>query len=406
MRVTDTLSKKEMPTTLAPMEDRILAAIRAVLPDSARAYALHEPEFSGKEWEYVKDCIETRMVSSVGSYVDRFERMLENYTGARHAVAVVNGTAGLQIALKLAGVQAGDEVLVPALTFVASANAVVYCGGTPHFVDSEETTLGIDPRKVKDYLSRQTESRKGVCVNRATGKTIRAIVPMHTFGNPSDLSALMEVAEHFHLALIEDAAESLGSFYQGCHTGTIGQFGVLSFNGNKIITTGGGGAILTNDLQLAKRAKHLTTTAKVSHPWKYRHDEIGHNYRLPNLNAALGCAQLEQLSRYLSAKRQLHEHYQAVLQGTKGLRFFQEAKNCRSNYWLETALLDRGLEHHLEPVLEKLHREKIFARPAWTPLHQLAPYQNFPKMDLQCAESLAARILNLPSSPALGNGPR
>jgi len=327
--------------------------------------------------------------------------MLEKYTGAQHAVAVVNGTAGLHIAMKLSGVQPGDEVLVPALTFVATANAAVYCGATPHFVDSEETGLGLNPEKLRDYLSEQTELRNGACVNRATGKTIRAMVPMHTFGHPSDLGQLMDMAEQFHLALVEDAAESLGSFYRDRHTGTLGQLGVVSFNGNKIITTGGGGAILTNQPNLAQRAPHLTTTAKLPHPWDYRHDEIGHNYRLPNLNAALGCAQMEQMPSLIAAKRQLHDHYRSALKGIKGLTLFEERNYCRSNYWLETVLLDRGLEHYLRPILENLHREKIFARPAWTPLHQLKPFRRFPRMNLQFAESLAARILNLPSSPAL-----
>ena len=401
MRTPATLSKEKGPEAVRDFSGRVLAAVRKVLPSVERSYALHEPSFDGREAEYLRNCIDTRMVSSVGGYVDRMERMLEEYTGAKHAVAVVNGTAGLQIALRLAGVVHGDEVLVPALTFVATANAVVYCGGTPHFIDSEEATLGLDPEKLRDYLSEQTELRNGTCVNRATGKTIRAMVPMHTFGHPSDLGQLMEVAERFHLALVEDAAESLGSFYRDRHTGTLGQLGVVSFNGNKIITTGGGGAILTNQPNLAQRAKHLTTTAKLPHPWEYRHDEIGHNYRLPNLNAALGCAQMEQMPSFIAAKRQLHDHYRSALKGITGLTLFEERNYCRSNYWLETVLLGRGLEQHLRPILENLHREKIFARPAWTPLHQLKPYRSFPRMNLQCAESLAARILNLPSSPAL-----
>ena len=402
MKAADTLSKKETLTASAPLEEQILVAIRAVLPDPARTYALHEPEFAGKEWEYVKDCIDTRMVSSVGSYVDRFEGMLEEYTGAKHAVAVVNGTAGLHIALKLAGVELGDEVLVPALTFVASANAVTYCGGTPHFMDSEEPTLGTDPDKLREYLKKATEQRSGLCINRKTGKVIRAMLPMHTFGHPVKLDDLLKVANDHQIKLIEDAAESIGSLYNGKHTGTFGLLGVLSFNGNKTITTGGGGAILTNNRELAQKAKHLTTTAKIPHAWDYRHDEAGYNYRLPNLNAALGCAQLEQLPGFLKSKRRLYHLYQAALQGVIGGDLFSEPAGCQSNFWLQTLVLKNEQKTDLELILAKLHGEKILARPAWIPLHQLAPFQDFPRMDLQTTENLAQRILNLPSSACLG----
>lgn len=399
------LSSKKIETQdSASLPGRFLRAIRRVLPDRARAYPLHEPEFAGNEWHYLKDCLDTGMVSSVGSYVDRFERMLEQYTGAKHAVAVVNGTAGLHIALKLCGVQPGDEVLVPALTFVASANAVTYCGGSPHFVDSEESTLGMDPDKLREHLRDNTELRAGQCVHRKTQKVIRAMLPMHAFGHPVRLEELIRVARDFRIALVEDAAESIGSLYQGQHTGTFGLLGVLSFNGNKTITTGGGGAILTNDSALAKRAKHLTTTAKVPHAWEYQHDAIGFNYRLPNLNAAVGCAQLEQLPGMLAAKRALHRRYQEAFQEFAELRVMEESRGNRSNGWLETVLLAHDQEKQLKLILEELHRERIFARPAWTPLHQLGPFQDFPSTVLASAESLAARILNLPSSAALGAG--
>ena len=401
MRVTDTLSKKEMLTAVAPIKDRILAAIRVVLPDSARTYALHEPEFAGKEWEYLKDCIETRMVSSVGSYVDRFERMLEDYTGAKHAVAVVNGTAGLHIALKLAGVQAGDEVLVPALTFVASANAVAYCGATPHFVDSEERTLGVDVRKLRDYLTSHTEQREGRCINLATGHVIRAMLPMHTFGHPAYLVGLLAVAKDFNLALVEDAAESLGSTYSGQHTGTFGLLGVLSFNCNKTITTGGGGAILTNNAALARHAKHLTTTAKLSHAWEYQHYEIGYNYRLPNLNAALGCAQLEQLLGMLTSKRKLFHSYKAAFASVEGLKLFPEPEQCKSNYWLQTILLNIETGVQRDEILKATNDAGIKTRPAWNLIHTLPPFQSAPKMDLSKAESLSERLINLPSSASL-----
>jgi len=374
------------------------------LPDPAKTYPLHEPEFAGNEWKYIKDCLDTRMVSSVGSYVDRFERMLEEYTGAKHAVAVVNGTAGLHMALKLVGVNPGDEVLVPALTFVASANAVTYCGATPHFADSEESTLGMDPDKLAEYLRAQTEQRSGVCLNRRTGKVIRAMLPMHTFGHPVRLEELIRVARNFRITLIEDAAESIGSLYYGKHTGTFGLMGVLSFNGNKTITTGGGGAILTNHAELAKRAKHLTTTAKIPHPWDYRHDEIGYNYRLPNLNAALGCAQLERLPGFLAAKMQLYEFYHKALKGINDVSLFSPPPGCRSNYWLQTLVLKKEQEDDLESMLAKLHQEKILARPAWNLLHQLDPFRTCPQMLLKTAEGLVKRILNLPSTPGLAAG--
>ena len=404
MKTTVTSFKKSTQPELESLPARVLQALRKVLPDPAKTYPLHEPEFSGNEWKYVKECIDSRMVSSVGSYVDRFERMLEEYTGAKHAVAVVNGTAGLHIALKLAGVQPGDEMLVPALTFVASANAVSYCGATPHFVDSEEGTLGMNPDKLAEYLRNQTEQRSGVCIHRRTGKVIRAMLPMHTFGHPVRLEELMRVARDFHITLIEDAAESIGSLYYGKHTGTFGVMGVLSFNGNKTITTGGGGAILTNDTDLAKHAKHLTTTAKLPHPWDYRHDEIGYNYRLPNLNAALGCAQLEQLPGLLAAKMRLYELYQNALKWITDVNLSSSPPGCRSNYWLQTLVLKKEREGDLESVLAKLHQEKILARPAWNLLHQLDPYRTCPRMPLEAAEVFVRRILNLPSTPGLASG--
>ena len=285
----------ESSATAGSLPQLVVGAIR-VVTGSAPA-ALHEPHFGGREWDYLKECLDSTFVSSVGKFVDRFEAELAAYTGAAHAVATVNGTAALHIALKLAGVLPGDEVIVPALTFAATANAVIYCDAVPHFADRETRSFGLDAAALRDWLQATTELQAGVCVNRASGRTIRAMVPMHVFGHPADLDSLLAVASDFRLALVEDAAESLGSLYHGRHTGTIGRMGTLSFNGNKTITTGGGGAILTNDAELAKHAKHLTTTAKLPHAWEYRHDEVGYNYRMPNLNAALGCAQLEQLPR-------------------------------------------------------------------------------------------------------------
>jgi len=379
------------------LSQNIISAIRSVV--GSNRVVLHEPSFQGNEWLYIKECLDTTFVSSVGQFVDRFETYLAEYTGAAYAVSVVNGTAALHIALLLAGVQQGDEVLIPALTFVATANAVSYCGASPHFVDSNEHDMGIDPVKLRQYLAVSTERCGGKCVNKTTGKVIRALVPMHTFGHPADLDGLLKIARDFNLALVEDAAESLGSYYHGRHTGTLGLFGTLSFNGNKIITTGGGGAILTNDPELARKARHLTTTAKISHAWEYRHDEIAYNYRMPNINAALGCAQLEQLTSFLDSKRALFEAYNDAFSKIDGVRLFAEPTGCRSNYWLQTLIIDEPYESQREVILKTTHDTGIMTRPAWVLMNELVPYLNCPAMDLSFAKSLSARVINIPSSP-------
>jgi aminotransferase in exopolysaccharide biosynthesis len=378
----------------------IAAALRSVV--GAGPVALHEPLFAGNEWIYVKECLDSSYVSSVGKFVDRFEAELAGFTGAKHAIAVVNGTAALHIGLRLAGVQPGDEVIVPAMTFIATANAVIYCGAVPHFADSEERTLGLDPRALREYLRAATDMHAGQCVNRATGRVIRALVPMHAFGHPADMEGLMAVARDFHLALLEDAAESLGSTIQGHHTGTLGLMGTLSFNGNKTITTGGGGALITNDAALAKRAKHLTTTAKVAHRWEYRHDEVGFNYRMPNINAALGCAQLEQLPGFLADKRRLFERYASAFAGMREASLIGEPAGCRSNYWLQTLMLNPAVAAQRDSVLAVTNDAGLMTRPSWTLMHKLVPYRDAPRMPLSVAESLEARLINIPSSAFLG----
>ena len=383
---------------------QIVEAIREVVGPGP--VALHEPSFDGNEWIYLKECLDSNYVSSVGKFVDQFELSLANYTGAKYAISVVNGTAALQIALKLAGVNSGEEVLLPALTFVATANAISYLGAIPHFVDSEESTLGIDVVKLREYLSANTERQSGLCINKSTKRVIRALVPMHTFGHPSDLEQLMSIARDFKLVLVEDAAESLGSFYQGQHTGTFGLLGTLSFNGNKTITTGGGGAILTNDEALARRAKHLTTTAKIAHKWEFDHDEIGYNYRMPNINAALGCAQMEKLPEKISSKRELFKRYKEKFNLISGASIFEEPKNCQSNYWLQTLLLEEDSVDLRDSVLEASNKEGIMARPAWKLMSNLAPYRNSPAMSLKGANSLYRRVINLPSSPVISLGTR
>jgi len=385
---------------LPVLAERVLGTIRSVV--GSQLVSLHEPRFAGNEWAYVKECLDTGWVSSVGKFVDRFEADLAAYTGAKHAVAVVNGTAALHISLLLGGVEAGDEVLVPALTFVATANAVAYCGASPHFVDSEETTFGVCPRALREYLKKVSEVRDGQCMNLLSGRRIRALVPMHTFGHPVDIEPLLAIARDFHLVLIEDAAESLGSTIGGKHAGTFGQMGTLSFNGNKTITTGGGGAILTDDAELAKRAKHLTTTAKVPHRWEFVHDQVGYNYRLPNINAALGCAQLEQLPGFLAAKRHLFELYQSGFSDIPQVRVVGEPAGCRSNFWLQALLLDESSAHERDAILAATNDAGLMTRPAWTPMHNLAPFSTCPKMELTMADSLARRLINIPSSVYLG----
>jgi perosamine synthetase len=387
-----------MQSTLA---DQIVEAVRSVVGPGP--VSLHEPRFAGNEWNYLKECLDSTYVSSVGRFVDRFEGELATYTGARHVVAVVNGTAALHVALQLGGVRAGDEVLIPALTFIATANAVAYCGAIPHFADSEERTLGLDPRALREYLKNTTEISRGQCVNRASGRVIRSMVPMHVFGHPVDIDGTLAVARDFHLTLIEDAAESLGSTIGGQHTGTFGLMGTLSFNGNKTVTTGGGGAILINDRDLAMRAKHLTTTAKLPHRWEFRHDEIGYNYRLPNINAALGCAQLEQLPDFLTAKRRLFGRYQSAFAGMPRARVVAEPAHCRSNYWLQAVLLDETVAAQRDTVLAATNEAGFMTRPVWTLMHRLLPYRNCPRMELTVAESLERRLINLPSSAFLAN---
>jgi perosamine synthetase len=380
----------------------VVRTLEDVLQGAARPVALHEPVFDGSEWRNVKDCLDTGWVSSAGTYVDRFERDLGEHVGG-YAVAVSNGTSALHACLILAGVEANDEVLVPALTFIATANAVSYCNAVPHFADSTESTLGMDPARLSDYLSDIAEVRGQQCRNRKTGRRIRAVMPMHTFGHPVDLDALSEVADRFALVLVEDAAESLGTRYKGRHTGPLGRVGALSFNGNKIITTGGGGALVTRDAGLASRAKHLTTTARIPHRWSFIHDQVGYNYRMPNINAALGCAQLEALPELLRRKRALAARYAAAFASTRGARIFAEPAFATSNYWLNVLVLDEETAAKRDEILEATNAAGFHTRPVWTPMHKLPIYADCPRMDLSAVESLERRIVCLPSGPRLAS---
>lgn len=391
-----------MDAAVSGLAEDVLSRVARVLPANG-PYPLHEPEFAGREWDYIKECLDTGWVSSAGSYVDRFEKTIEAYTGSAHAVATVNGTAALHTCLVLAGVGRADEVLVPSLTFVATANAVSYCGAVPHFVECEERSLGVDAAKLAAYLEATAERIRTGCRNRITGRPIKALVVMHCFGHPADLDPLQGVCDRFGLVLIEDAAESLGSTYRGRHTGCVGKLGALSFNGNKIVTTGGGGAVLTQDPDLANRAQHLTTTARVNEGGEIAHDQIGFNYRLPNLNAALGCAQFEELPRFLAAKRRLAARYLEAFDDFSGGKIVAEPAYGSSNYWLVTLLLDELSQDCRMPLLEALERSGYLCRPVWKPMHLLPIYADCPRMDLAVTESIHRRGISLPSSARLAD---
>lgn len=377
---------------------KVVAAVRAVVGREG-AVALHEPEFAGNEKAYVSACIDSTFVSSVGAYVGKFEAMLQRVTGSKHAVACVNGTAALQVALQIAGVRAHDEVIMPALTFVATANSASFIGALPHFVDSERKTLGIGPASLSQRLDNIAERVNGSVRNRETGARIAAIVPMHTFGHPADLDGIETIAAAWGIPVVEDATEALGSLFHNHHVGTFGRLSALSFNGNKIVTTGGGGAILTDDDELAARARHLTTTAKLPHRWAFGHDEVGYNFRMPNINAALGCAQLEQLDRFIDQKRCLAKRYRRAFNGVAGVEVVVEPAGARSNYWLNALIIDEP--ERRDELLSALNDDGLMARPVWTLMHRLPMYRDCPRGPLDVAECLERRIVNVPSSAKL-----
>ncbi len=379
----------------------LLAAVDTVLGAATRPVALHEPRLGAREREFVLDCIDTNWVSTAGKYVGQFEQMVAAVTGARHAIAIVNGTAALHAALLLEGVKANDEVILPAITFVATANAVSHAGAIPHLVDSTWGTLGLDPAALDAHLEEISVRRNGELINKQTGRRLSAIVPVHIFGHPVDMAPLLAIAEKYGLVVVEDATESLGSTWQGRACGTFGHSAVLSFNGNKIITTCGGGMILTDDDAHAARARHFTTTAKKSHAWSFDHDEVAYNYRLPNINAALGCGQMERLSGMLKAKRELAECYIKVFDGVAGAGIYREPSGARSNYWLNLLVLDREFAGQRDSLLAALHGNGVHARPLWTPMHLLPMYRDCPQATLPVAEDMYARCVNLPSSPFL-----
>lgn len=365
---------------------------------------LHAPVFNGNEKKYLNECIDSTFVSSVGKFVDKIEKDIAEYTGARYAVATVNGTAALHTALLMAGVKQGDEVITQPLTFIATANAISYCGAKPIFLDVDKDTMGLSPIALKNFLENHTkwDESTNQQINKSTNKPISACVPMHTFGHPCRIDKIVNICASYHIPVVEDAAESIGSKYKDKHTGTFGKLGILSFNGNKTITCGGGGMIITDDEELAKKAKHLTTTAKIPHKWEYRHDMIGYNYRMPNINAALACAQLEQINEFIKNKRETAEKYrdffstQQLSNSTTQPEFFGEPKNSYSNYWLNAVILENRNER--DKFLKYTNENGIMTRPIWTLMNKLSMFKDCQTDELRNAERLADRVLNIPSS--------
>ncbi len=378
--------------------NRTVEFIREIYQQPEGFIALHEPRFVGNEKKYIEECIDSTFVSSVGKYVDRFEEDIASYTGAKKAVVCVNGTNALHMALMLAGVNTNDEVITQPLTFIATANGISYCGAHPVFVDVDKDTLGLSSNALKTFLSNNTKQKADGCYNKITNRKIAAIVPMHTFGHPCKIAEIAEICKQYRIELVEDAAESLGSYYKGQHTGTFGKIGVVSFNGNKIITTGGGGMLLFNDEELAKKAKHLTTQAKVPHAWEFVHDSIGYNYRMPNINAAMGVAQLEQIERFLKAKRELACQYKMFFDEIR-IQFVSEPQNSRSNYWLNAILLNNREER--DAFLSYSNQQGIMTRPVWELMNRLPMFKNSQCGNLSNAEWIADRLVNISSSPII-----
>lgn len=384
-----------MTKEFTPMFDKIVSFIKDIYKTHNGEIPLHAPVFAGNEKKYMLECVDSTFVSSVGKYVDQFEIMVREYTGAKHAVATVNGTAALHLALLLAGVQRDDEIITQAVTFVATANAISYCHARPVFLDSDIKTMGLIPDALERFLQEQCMQKDdGFTYNKVTGRKISACIPMHVFGHPVCIDQIKNICVDYNIVLVEDAAESVGSLFEGKHTGTFGRLGILSFNGNKIITTGGGGMILTDDDELGAKAKHLSTTAKSPHPWKFVHDYVGFNYRLPNINAALGCAQMEQLPGFIENKRQLAAQYKDFFY-TIGIPFITELKGCRSNYWLNTIILENAEER--DAFLEYSNTHGVMTRPIWTLMPRLKMFEYCQTDGLENARWLEDRAVCIPS---------
>lgn len=375
-------------------DGEILDFIRSVFKKDK--IPLHEPKFIGNEKAYLNECIDTGFVSSVGKFVDKFETEFAKVVGSKYAVATVNGTAALHIALKISGIKSGDLVLTQPLTFIATCNAISYLGAEPVFIDVDRDDLGLSPAALGRFLKENCEVKNGICLEKLSGKVVRACVPMHTFGFPCKIDEIKKICGAWSIALIEDAAESLGSYYKGRHAGVFGKLGAFSFNGNKIVTSGGGGAIVTNDENLAKYAKHITTTAKISHPYEYRHDEIGYNYRMPNINAALLVAQLENLELFLDSKRGLAAIYREFFAKFSNVKFIDEPQNARANFWLNAVLFEDTQKR--DRFLKLSNESGVFTRPIWRLMSELDMFKNCRRDGLENAKFLSERVVNLPSS--------
>jgi len=366
--------------------------------DTKNTIPLHEPKFIGNEKKYLNQCIDTTFVSSVGKFVDQFEKKIAKYTGAKYAIATTNGTAALHTSLILAGVSQDDEVITQPLNFVASCNAISYSNAKPIFIDVDRDTMGLSPSKLMFFLENNTTVKNKQCINNRTNKIIKACVPMHSYGHPCRIDKIKEICDEYCIFLIEDAAESVGSFYKNKHTGTFGKLGAMSFNGNKIITAGGGGCIITNNKALAKKAKHLTTTAKLPHKWEFNHDMIGYNYRMPNLNAALLISQLEKLNEFIINKRNLAKKYEIFFKD-KDFIFFKEPKNSKSNYWLNSIIFENNIQR--DKFLKETNSNGIMTRPIWRLMSKLPMFKNAQYDDLENSEWLSKRVVNIPSSVTL-----
>ena len=384
---------------MTSLADKIIDRVYSLL--GRNNYALHEPIFCNKDRDFISECLDSSYVSSVGPFVNQFEEEICKFTGAKFAIATVNGTSALHLALKVAGVEADNEVLLPSATFVATANAVSYLGAHPHFVDCDEQDLGIDVEKLKQHLNKIVTCQNGVCINKNTQRKIVGVVPVHLFGLAADLAGLHRLALDYGLKIIEDATEALGSYHEDRHLGTIGDAGVLSFNVNKIITTGGGGMILTNDEEIAFQCKHLSTTAKVMGSFSGMHDAVGFNYRMPNLNAALGLGQMTKLKQYIAKNIKLNQSYTLAFLGLENCSIYSAKEGTRSNYWLQTLRIqDSDLKLQRE-VIERLSKLGLGSRPMWTPLHLLPPYKNAERSCLKTTCLLSKELINLPSGPKI-----
>jgi perosamine synthetase len=378
------------------MHTQIVNIVKKILGKGR--HSLHEPYFCGNEWNYVKKTLDENYVSSIGSFVNKFEDQIKKFTKSKYAIPVVNGTEALHMSLVACGVKSNDEVLVPTITFVGTANSIIYSGATPHFIDSEFETLGIDPLKLEKYLEMITVKKGKFYFNKKTKKRIKAIIPVHIFGNICQIDKILKIAKKYKLVVIEDAAEALGSFFKNKHAGTFGLVGCFSFNGNKILTTGGGGAIITDNKLLAKKIKHISTTAKINHRWEYVHDAVGYNFRMPNINAALGSAQIENLNKFLISKRELFLKYYKDFSKVNDVRLVKNPEFSRSNNWLNTIFIKNSSIKKRNKIISFGQKNRIFLRPVWKPLHTLKHLNKMPKMNLDAAKKIYESCINLPSS--------